>query len=128
MDSLTARFETKVFSSYLDLLKSGYRFHPAFAHAKKMWEERLRAEELINGPYLEKSQLYQEGLALDELRLHEKTKKTIRKRLGERALWKHQTDAVQLLLSGMNAAIATGTSSGKTLCFQIPILDDLGVC
>ena len=40
-------------------------------------------------------------------------------------MWKHQTDAVQLLLSGMNAAIATGTSSGKTLCYQIPILDDL---
>ena len=125
MDSLTARFETKVFSPYLDLLKSGYRFHPAFAHAKRMWEERLTADELINGPYLEKSQLYQEGLALDELPLNEKTKTTIRKRLGKRDLWKHQTDALQLLLSGKNAAIATGTSSGKTLCNQIPILDDL---
>ena len=90
MDSLTARFETNVFAPYLDLLKSGYRFHPAFAHAKKMWEERLTAGELINGPYLEKSQLYQEGLALDELPLHEKTKQTIRKRLGERALWKEK--------------------------------------
>jgi DEAD/DEAH box helicase/Helicase conserved C-terminal domain len=28
-------------------------------------------------------------------------------------------------LGGKNAIIATGTSSGKTLCYQIPILDDL---
>jgi ATP-dependent helicase YprA (DUF1998 family) len=125
MDSLTARFETKVFSPYLDLLKSGYRFHPVFAHAKRIWEEKLTATELVNGPYLEKSQIYQEGFALDELPLQDKTKATIRKRLGERELWRHQTDALQLILSGMNAAIATGTSSGKTLCYQIPILDDL---
>lgn len=125
MESLTARFHKEVFLPYVDLLKSGYRFHPAFAHAKKMWEEKLTADELVNGPYLEKSQTYQEGLALDELPLHEKTKSTIRRRLGDRRLWKHQTDALQLVLRGMNAVIATGTSSGKTLCYQIPILDDL---
>ncbi len=125
MDSLTARFQKDVFLPYLDLLKSGYRFHPVFAHAKKMWEEKLTADELVNGPYLEKSQIYQDGPALDELPLHEKTKLTIRKRLGNRGLWKHQTDALQLILNGMNAVIATGTSSGKTLCYQIPILDDL---
>lgn len=125
MDSLTARFQKEVFLPYLDLLKSGYRFYPVFAHAKEMWEEKLTADELVNGPYLEKSKIYQEGLALDGLPLHEKTKLTIRKRLGNRGLWKHQTDALQLILNGMNAVIATGTSSGKTLCYQIPILDDL---
>src|SRR5262249_342405 len=57
--------------------------------------------------------------------LHEKTRETIRKRLGGRPLWKHQTDALRLILSDKNAVIATGTSSGKTLCYQIPILDDL---
>lgn len=125
MDSLTARFRKEVFLPYLDLLKSGYRFHPVFTHVKSMWEAKLTADELINGPYLEKSQIYQESAALDELPLHEKSKTTIRKRLGGRGLWKHQTDALQLILGGMNAVIATGTSSGKTLCYQIPILDDL---
>lgn len=125
MDSLTARFQKEVFLPYLDLLKSGYRFHPAFAHAKRMWEEKLTADDLVNGPYLEKSQIYREGATFDELPLHEKTKATIRKRLSGRGLWKHQTDALQLILSGKNAVIATGTSSGKTLCYQIPILDDL---
>lgn len=125
MDSLTARFQKEVFLPYLDLLKSGYRFHPTFAHAKRMWEEKLTADDLVNGPYLEKSQIYREGATFDELPLNEKTKATIRKRLGGRGLWKHQTDALQLVLSGKNAVIATGTSSGKTLCYQIPILDDL---
>jgi RAD3-like DEAD/DEAH box helicase/helicase-like protein/uncharacterized protein DUF1998 len=125
MDSLTARFHKEVFLPYVDLMKAKYRFHRAFGHAKTVWEERLTAKELVNGPYLEKSQVYKEGVALDQLSLHEKTKATIRKRLGDRALWKHQTDALQLVLDGRNAVIATGTSSGKTLCFQIPILDDL---
>jgi hypothetical protein len=125
MDSLTARFHRDVFLPYVELLKAKYRFHQAFGHAKGTWEERLTAKELVNGPYLEKSQVYREGAALDELPLHEEAKGTIRKRLGERNLWKHQTDALQLVLSGMNAVVATGTSSGKTLCYQIPILDDL---
>lgn len=125
MDSLTARFHKEVFLPYVELLKAKYRFHPAFEHAKCTWEDRLTAKELVNGPYVEKSQVYEEGAALDALPLHEGTKATIRRRLGERGLWKHQTDALQLILKGKNAVIATGTSSGKTLCYQIPILDDL---
>ena len=125
MDSLTARFQKEVFLPYVDFLKAKYRFHRTFAHAKRIWEERLTAKELVNGPYLEKSQVYKEGTSLNELPLHEKTRETIRKRLGERLLWKHQTDALQLILGGKNAVVATGTSSGKTLCYQIPILDDL---
>jgi len=125
MDSLTARFHNEVFLPYVDLMKAKYRFHSAFGHARAIWEAKLTAKELVNGPYLEKSQVYKEGAELDKLSLHEKTKATIRKRLGDRALWKHQTDALQLVLGGKNAVIATGTSSGKTLCFQIPILDDL---
>jgi ATP-dependent helicase YprA (DUF1998 family) len=125
MDSLTARFHTDVFLPYVELLKAKYRFHHDFEHAKRTWEESLTAKELVNGPYLEKSQIYKEGAALDALPLHEGTKATIRKRLEKRGLWKHQTDALQLILNSKNAVIATGTSSGKTLCYQIPILDDL---
>ncbi|MDQ3009902.1 MAG: DEAD/DEAH box helicase, partial [Acidobacteriota bacterium] len=125
MDSLNTRFEREVFNPYRDLLKAEYRFHPQYAHAKQVWEEKLTMEELVNGPYLEKSQMYAQGESLDKLSLHEKTKATISKRLKGHSLYKHQTDALKLILSGQNAVIATGTSSGKTLCYQIPILDDL---
>lgn len=125
MDSLTTRFVTEVFSPYVDLLKAEYRFHPQFEHAKRIWEESLTMKELVNGPYLEKSQMYASGDPLDTLPLHKKTVETVRERLGGRSLYKHQTDALKLVLKGKNAVIATGTSSGKTLCYQIPILDDL---
>ncbi len=125
MDSLTARFNKEVFSPYLDLLKAEYRFHHQFAHAKRVWEEKLTMKELVQGPYLEKSQTYEPGEPLGKLPLHEKTIATIQTQLNERPLYKHQTDALNLLLAGKNAIIATGTSSGKTLCYQIPILDDL---
>lgn len=125
MDSLAARFSTEVFGPYLDMLKAQYRFHPQFSHAKQMWEGRLTMEELVQGPYLEKAQMYEQGESLENLSLHEKTRETLNDRLSGRSLYKHQTDALRLLLAGQNAIIATGTSSGKTLCYQIPILDDL---
>ena len=125
MDSLTARFNTEVFDRYLDLLKAQYRFHHRFSHAEQMWEEQLTMEELVRGPYLEKAQMYAQGESLDKLSLQEKTRETIQVRLGGRPLYRHQTDALKLLLEKRNAIIATGTSSGKTLCYQIPILDDL---
>lgn len=51
---------------------------------------------------------------------------TIRSRLAkEGKLYQHQTEALRLVFDRQNALIATGTSSGKTLCYQIPILDDL---
>ena len=125
MDSLATRFNTEVFDPYLDMLKAQYRFHPQFSHAKHMWEGQLTMEELVQGPYLEKAQMYAQGEPLDKLSLHEKTRATIKVRLGGRSLYRHQTDALTLLLEKRNAIIATGTSSGKTLCYQIPILDDL---
>ncbi len=125
MNSLTKRFKTDVFDPYLDLLKAQYRFHPRFSHAKQIWEEQLTMEKLVRGPYLEKAQMYEPGESLDTLPLHKETKATIRSQLGTHSLYKHQTDALNLLLNGQNAIIATGTSSGKTFCYQIPILDDL---
>lgn len=125
MESLTTRFHKEVFLPYLELLKAQYRIHPTFDHARQIWEAKLTAQELVNGPYLEQAQNYQPGAPLESLSLHPGTIETIYERFGERGLWKHQTDALDLILRGENAIIATGTSSGKTLCYQIPILDDL---
>src|SRR5262249_11747986 len=74
---------------------------------------------------LERSHVYATGEPLHTLPLHAKTIATIQRRLGGRALYKHQLDALNMLFAGQNVVIATGTSSGKTLCYQIPILEDL---
>ncbi len=38
-------------------------------------------------------------------------------------LWSHQAEAVDLARAGTSVAVATGTASGKSLCFQIPIAE-----
>lgn len=38
-------------------------------------------------------------------------------------LWAHQAEAIDLVLAGQSAVIATGTASGKSRCFQIPIAE-----
>ncbi len=38
-------------------------------------------------------------------------------------LWTHQAAAIDLARAGRHVAIATGTASGKSLCFQVPIAE-----
>ncbi len=39
----------------------------------------------------------------------------------ESGLWSHQVEAIEAIAGGANVAIATGTASGKSLCYQLPI-------
>jgi DEAD/DEAH box helicase domain-containing protein len=41
-------------------------------------------------------------------------------------LWSHQAAAIDLARSGRSIVIATGTASGKSLCYQIPIAEAVG--
>ena len=47
----------------------------------------------------------------------------VRDRLGIDAFWTHQAEAIDLVRAGRSVAIATGTASGKSLCFQVPVAD-----
>ncbi|MFN2503007.1 MAG: DEAD/DEAH box helicase, partial [Acidimicrobiales bacterium] len=38
-------------------------------------------------------------------------------------LWAHQATAIDLARAGRSVAVATGTASGKTLCYQLPIAE-----
>jgi DEAD/DEAH box helicase domain-containing protein len=40
-------------------------------------------------------------------------------------LYSHQRDAVEKIHLGNNVILSTGTASGKSLCYQLPILNDL---
>ncbi len=46
-------------------------------------------------------------------------------RLGIKELYTHQALAVESVLKGQNTVIATPTASGKTLCFNIPVLSEM---
>ncbi len=41
-----------------------------------------------------------------------------------RPLYEHQVEALEITQQGRNLIVATGTGSGKTECFLLPILDD----
>ena len=44
---------------------------------------------------------------------------------GVDALWSHQASAIDALRAGRSVAVATGTASGKSLCYQIPIVESI---
>lgn len=45
--------------------------------------------------------------------------------LGIEALYTHQAEAIEHVLAGRNVVVATPTASGKSLCYQLPIVDAL---
>ncbi len=49
----------------------------------------------------------------------------VRSRLGVDRFWSHQARAIDLARSGRSVAVATGTASGKSLCYQAPIAESI---
>ena len=45
----------------------------------------------------------------------------IASRLSLPDLWMHQVEAIEHLRRGHNVVVATGTGSGKSLCYQLPL-------
>ena len=47
------------------------------------------------------------------------------KRMGIERLYRHQAEACDAARRGENVAVFTPTASGKTLCYNLPVLDTL---
>ncbi|KAJ0981938.1 hypothetical protein J5N97_010193 [Dioscorea zingiberensis] len=45
--------------------------------------------------------------------------------LGISRLYSHQAEAIQASVTGKNVVVATSTSSGKSLCYNLPVIEDL---
>ena len=43
--------------------------------------------------------------------------------LGGLSLWSHQAQAIDLARAGRSVVVATGTASGKSLCYQVPLAE-----
>ena len=48
-----------------------------------------------------------------------------RQGLSNEKLYSHQTDAIHAVLNGKNIIVSTPAASGKTLCFNIPVLNSI---
>ena len=113
-----------------------------FSFADKRLKEQF-IEELdkivSNGPWLETNDVFKSGKSINQLiddgilsplyRDLESKKPNTRlyKRCLpiDRPLYLHQENAIRAIVSGNNAVVSTGTGSGKTNCFLIPVINEL---
>lgn len=91
-------------------------------------KEQLESMQLLaTGPYLDVSDSFEKGLSLEELmdtNVIAKGFKRIRMPIT-RPLYRHQQMAIKKVLDGQNLIVSTGTGSGKTESFLIPVLNHI---
>ncbi|NLU40120.1 MAG: DEAD/DEAH box helicase [Bacteroidales bacterium] len=100
---------------------------------KKLLEELDKT--VSNGPFVEIKDSFKSGKSIDELIKKgtlsplftdlERNKKYPPKLPISRPLYLHQEKAVEKIVSGKNVVVSTGTGSGKTNCFLIPVINEL---
>lgn len=83
---------------------------------------------LAKGPFLEATPPYSKGLSVREL-VEEGVLCESMLNIGgfdiDRKLYIHQVNAIRKAVDGENYIVATGTGSGKTECFLLPIINDI---
>ena len=120
-----------------ELISSGYRRYlrsllpvrdPRIANA--LDAEIANSPLLTKGPLLEATPPYQGGATLSTLIGEGVLSKALRSLVSEalppdRPLYVHQEQAIRKLAAGRNVIVSSGTGSGKTESFLLPILDAL---
>lgn len=122
----------------LDNIKSTYRnyvgsFQEFKNPAIKKWvEEKVKDENLLyKGPFIQLNRRFEKGDSFDDLikekLLHPNTPTCFTTDPGNSSarpvsLHKHQSKAIRSITSGNNTIISTGTGSGKSFCFGIPVV------
>ncbi len=113
-------------------------FSFADGNLRKQFENQLK-EIVSNGPWLETNDIFKSGLSMNqlieegvlsplfrELEAKKPNTKLYKKILPlDRPLYLHQEKAIRSIVTGNNAIISTGTGSGKTNCFLIPVINEL---
>lgn len=91
-------------------------------------EELEKPGAIADGPYVSMSDPYRKGKTLQELAEEGVVSREIVKMQGfhpGRSLYWHQEQAVRKAAEGKNLIVTTGTGSGKTESFLIPVIDQL---
>lgn len=83
---------------------------------------------IADGPYISMSDPFEKGASLEELASDGIVSKKICNFSGfhpKRQLYKHQENSIRKVKDGNNLIVTTGTGSGKTESFLIPVFDEL---
>ncbi|HWO42132.1 MAG TPA: DEAD/DEAH box helicase, partial [Candidatus Eisenbacteria bacterium] len=109
---------------YRSFIKSSYRLaDPAL---REQFEGHVdRAEVLVKGPYVTLARDFAEGRTLSQIIAsgcgHAKLA-DLNWPFGDSSLYAHQEDALRAVEAGRNVIVKTGTGSGKTEAFLLPVL------
>ena len=83
---------------------------------------------IAKGPYISLTDAFEKGKTIVDLIKENELVKSfgkIKKLKPERALYKHQEEALRKANQHKNLIVTTGTGSGKTECFLIPVINQL---
>lgn len=99
--------------------------HPVYS--KQFEKELSRHDMFIKGPYLDVTDSFQKGRSIRQLIQAGELPKGFEKinMPLDRPLYLHQEEAIMKASRGKNIVVSTGTGSGKTESFLIPILREL---
>ncbi|MFX1390737.1 MAG: DEAD/DEAH box helicase [Promethearchaeota archaeon] len=92
------------FDDFLTYLKSQDYYNGQIVHIETISETKAQFDEL-NNPLKKRLQLW-----LDNNNIR---------------LWKHQAIAINYISEGKNTVIVTSTASGKSLCYNLPVLQSI---
>ncbi|MCS3830719.1 superfamily II DNA or RNA helicase/ribosomal protein S27AE/uncharacterized protein (DUF983 family) [Salinibacter ruber] len=125
-----------VFSDVQDAYQTYVRTFQQFSNPQiEEWvEERIDEGTLLwRDPYLQLDRRFKRGATLQELAdeclIHPETPKCFTAEAGNRQAepirpYKHQSEAIRSVQGGHNTIVATGTGSGKSFAFGIPIVSE----
>lgn len=130
-DSIKASKNIK--EEFIDYVSTTYQFSDDTLNRK--FKEELDSD-IAKGPYVEINSIYETCETLRELintnpslfssRFFDLEKNKSNQVIPlDRKLYTHQKEAILKSVGGKNIIISTGTGSGKTLCFLIPVINDL---
>lgn len=131
-DPIQASIDIK--ESFIDYITTSFSMSDA-VYAKALKRELEVEGAVAKGPYLDIGGSYETGKSLQAL-IQEGTASALFEKLEavnekdkvlqlERPLYLHQEKAISKAGNGNNLIVTTGTGSGKTECFLIPIVDAL---
>lgn len=95
----------------------------------KQMEEHLSKDGVIsNGPFISMSDSFEKDMSIRDLVQDGvlcKSMLSLKNSRPDRRLYKHQVEAIKKAVNGSNLVITTGTGSGKTECFLLPVINQL---
>ncbi len=127
-----AKAAEKIKKAYTGYINTTFHFRN-----QSLQNELLKELDKIvsQGPFVEIKDSYKTGKTIQEMIDKgllsslfldlEKNKKYPPKLLVNRPLYLHQERAIEKIVAGNNVVISTGTGSGKTDCFLIPVINEL---